>query len=47
MKKIYQHPLTTAIEVQPQSILCASPGGGSGFTPIHGTGSGSGQGGVM
>ena len=33
MKKIYQQPLTTSIEVQPQSILCASPGAGGFIIP--------------
>ena len=33
MKKIYQQPMTASLEVQPQSILCASPGGG---LPIEG-----------
>ena len=37
--------MTAAIAVQSSSVLCASAGGG--FTPIHGTGTGSGTGGVM
>ena len=39
MKKIYQQPQTTSIEVQPQSILCASPAGGK-FIPTGGVVSG-------
>ena len=45
MKKNYIAPQTEAIQVIANTVLMASPDGG--FTPIHGTGTGSGSGEVM
>ena len=38
MKKIYQQPITSAIEVQPLSVLCASSDMGKGTGFISGGG---------
>jgi hypothetical protein len=43
MKKIYIAPQTEAIELLGESAIMV----GSGFTPIHGVGEGSGSGGMM
>ena len=38
MKKIYQQPMTSAIEVQPLTVLCASADMGKGAGYITGSG---------
>ena len=35
-KKVYQRPETLKVALEPQSIICTSPGGGG--IPVHGEG---------